>query len=212
MITVTCPQCNAAMNCDESAAGQTVKCYACQCDIIVPGAEAPAAPQLPACGGNSNVIGFAGVGLGAVALIVALIALLVSAFSSADTPFVPFAFSSDPETTAERILERNILAAQCDDDSKAYFFQKYGDDFLDNLEFEVLEDGKYAAVFYKTKVKDNTFCGMIQLVKNNDDEYVVDKSWKDAPEKFLERVHKKNEKYEKDATPEKDIDYDDLKD
>ena len=144
MITVTCPQCNAAMNCDESAAGQVIKCYACQCDIIVPGAEAPAAPQMPglsACGGNNNILGFAGVGLGAVALILSLVALLVSAVSSSDTPFTPFAFSSDPESTAERLLEQDILLSQCRNDNQGYFFQKYGDDYLDNLEFEVLEDG-----------------------------------------------------------------------
>ena len=61
MMTINCPKCNAAMQVDESAAGQTVQCYACQTPFQVPAAApvaaapvaaapaaAPAAPAAPA--------------------------------------------------------------------------------------------------------------------------------------------------------------------
>lgn len=55
MMTINCPKCNAAMQVDESAAGQTVQCYACQTPFQVPAAApvaaapaaAPAAPAGP---------------------------------------------------------------------------------------------------------------------------------------------------------------------
>lgn len=44
---VNCPGCNQPLQCDESWAGQTIQCPACQTAMIVPGAEAPASPAPP---------------------------------------------------------------------------------------------------------------------------------------------------------------------
>ncbi len=92
MITVTCPKCNAAMNCDDSAAGQVVKCYACQNDIVVPASKAAApvfeaaAPAAPAAAQSSNILKFAGWGVGAliVAVFAAVIVFAISGCSDKD--------------------------------------------------------------------------------------------------------------------------------
>ena len=222
MITVTCPKCNAAMNCDDSAAGQVVKCYACQNDIVVPApqvaapvfeAVAPEAPAAPAAAKSSNILGFAGIGLGLVALVVALIAA-VYAFCFAGGSEEPWNFQKTPEKAAKEILKKGVERAKAREGSKGvYFYQKYGDQLVKNAEFEVEEDGDLAVVFVKSKIKNNTVTKVLYLFKNADGYYVEATSddIKDASEKFLKKVAKKESKYREDDES-KEIDYEDLKD
>ena len=221
MITITCPKCNAAMNCDDSAAGQVVKCYACQNDIVVPApqaaapvfeAVAPEAPAAPAAAKSSNVLGFAGIGLGLVALVVALIAA-VYAFCFAGGSEEPWDFQKTPEKTAKEILKKGVERAKTDGTKKSYFFQKYGDQIVKNAEFEVEEDDNLAVVFVKSKIKNSTVTEVFYLYKNADGYYVKATSddINDASEKFLKKVAKKESKYREDDES-KDIDFEDLKD
>ena len=211
MMTINCPKCNAAMQVDESAAGQTVQCYACQTPFQVPAAApvaaapvaaapaaAPAAPagpnaaqaalanaqaQAAAVAGKALSALSCGTGklmqskfgknialwIGVIALVSTIIlwVLLIAAINTRPS------FSSDAEDTAEMIFEQYVSTQGMGFSKEAYFWDKFGDDCIDDAEYEVLEKGDYAVVLVKSKINGKTVAKVYTLMKNSDGKYIV---------------------------------------
>ena len=208
MMTINCPKCNAAMQVDESAAGQTVQCYACQVPFQVPApaaapaavpaatAAAPAAPaaaqakaalanaqaQAAAVAGKAFSALSCGTGklmqskfgknialwIGVVALVSTIIlwVLLIAVVNSRPS------FSSDAEDTAEMIFEQYVNRNGMGFSKEAYFWNKFGDDCIDDAEYEVLEKDDYAVVLVKSKINGKTIAQVYTLMKNSDGKYI----------------------------------------
>ncbi|MBR7120863.1 MAG: hypothetical protein IKC94_01310 [Lentisphaeria bacterium] len=228
MMIINCPKCNAAMQADESAAGQNVQCVSCQVTFQIPApasnaftnaqaqAAAVAGKALSGLTGGSDKIIESKFGkylplwFGVVAIIAIII---LGVFLFIETRKHPaFDFSDDAETTACRIFEREIRESAGGCNQKAYFWKKFADSVIDDAEYEVLEKDDFAAVLIRTKANGKAVCRVIYLLKNEDGIWTqaadsnfsgADAKWKTDTEAKIRTHLSKNE--------EGDIKFDNVK-
>ena len=226
MITITCPNCNAAMNCEESAAGQTVRCYACQTEILVPVSAAtgnsmfsdvikrlPSLPGIPEIDKERlkvTVRSNLALILSIAALILAALTALYSVFGGGSTlDDLQIDFKKNPEKAAREFFKQELLQKSIRSDAAGYFWQKNYKDAVSDAEIDLFEeeDGMYIAAFVKSRVAKTDIYKSYLMIRNRDDYYVTcgfgdfDKAGK----KWLERVHKKQSEYrEKDESSDID--------
>ena len=206
MLSVTCPQCNAAMTCDDSASGRYIQCYACGHKFVA-GAPAPANTATPppaiGAGANSKLLPVIAIIVCSLALIAALVSLALNIFVS-PVEKMQFDFSKDAEDTAMAIFKIRILAAMTSPGKEGYFWQENGRAAISDAEVEVMQDGKddkFVAVFIKTKAGKLDIRRYYLLQQNKDGYYVSCNKYtfeKEVDKKWMKEVEEKISKYEKD--------------
>lgn len=203
MLYITCPQCNAAMNCDDSASGQNVQCYACSHKFIAGAPAMTNTPPPPAAGAKSSQLPLIAVIIGALALIAALVSLALNIFIS-PVEKMQFDFSKDAEDTAMAMFKIRITQKMTSTTKEGYFWQENGRAAISDAEVEVMQDGKddkFVAVFIKTKAGKLDIRRYYLLQQNKDGYYVrCRKSTfeKEVDKKWMKEVEEKISEYEKD--------------
>lgn len=128
------------------------------------------------------------------ALLISVTALIIAICkSSPSTLAEPFAFSKNPAKTAKCIFDKKILTRAFNPGQEGYFWNKFGEDAIDNAEYAVEQNGQNAVVFVETSVNGQTLTDIYFLKKNNDGFYTVsfDNSMPDADLKWKIKIREK---------------------
>ncbi|MBE6381255.1 MAG: hypothetical protein E7047_10045 [Lentisphaerae bacterium] len=132
------------------------------------------------------------------ALVIALGALIYSIFFINSMP--QMSFKKDPKKACKAFVDFQIEVEALRD----YNVRKNGGEVLSSFEVsEVIQDGDYAAVFYKlsrgaTTVKDT------MILKRNKDGYYLKASLSDGPEGWRKKVSRKQDDWEKGSASDPD--------